>query len=64
MKKNWFDTLNEALEAEGLVETWPLGFNVNYNETKTIIADGLFISVYRDERGRYERPISYRAYFL
>ena len=58
-KQNWFPTLNAALEAEGLVELWPLGKNINYGETATATASGKYISVYRDERGMYERPIHY-----
>ncbi len=32
-KRNWFKTLNDALDAEGLVEHWPLGLNVRYDQT-------------------------------
>ena len=59
MKVNWFPTLNDALESEGLVALWPLGLNIRYGETRTAVAEGKFISVYRDERGMYERPIHY-----
>lgn len=58
---NWFGTLNEALDAEGLVELWPIGRNINYGETKTTTKNGIFISVYRNEHGFYERPIHYRT---
>lgn len=58
-KQNWFPTLNDALDAEGLIEFWPLGKNINYGETADTIQEGRYISVYRDERGFYERPISY-----
>jgi len=61
--QNWFPTLNEALEAEDLVELWPLGENINYGETsRQFVPDGKYlrmISVYRDERGMYERPVHY-----
>lgn len=60
-KPNWFPTLNDALEAEGLVELWPLGTNINYGETRNVVAEGQFISVYRDERGMYERPVHYAS---
>lgn len=64
-KRNWFDTLNEALESEGLLESWdcckpPIG----YGETVSWTWDngskyGHQISIYRDEQGRYERPVHY-----
>lgn len=64
MKKNYFDTLNAALESENLVELWPLGSNINYGETiQHIVKDGddlRLISVYRENvNGRYERPVTY-----
>lgn len=58
-KKNWFDTLNDALESEGLVDKWPLGKNIVYGETGEVVKDGTFITVYRDDNGRYERPVHY-----
>ena len=58
-KQNFFPTLNESLESEGLVEKWPLGSNINYGDTVRHIVDNTLISVYRDERGMYERPIHY-----
>ena len=57
--QNFFPTLNESLESEGLVEKWPLGSNINYGDTVRHIVDNTLISVYRDERGMYERPIHY-----
>ena len=57
---NFFNTLNEALASENLVADWKLGLNINYNETVTMISDkNIYISVYRDNRGKYERPIHY-----
>lgn len=56
---NWFPTLNAALDAEGLTTIWPLGVNLSYGETRGLSAGGRWISVYRDEQGRYERPIHY-----
>lgn len=61
---NWFDTLNEALEAEGLVDLWPLGTNIGYGETVAVTAElspgkGRYITVFRDKDGRYERPVHY-----
>lgn len=60
-KQNFFPTLNESLESEGLVEKWPLGSNMNYGETVRHIVGDTLISVYRDERGMYERPIHYKV---
>lgn len=74
MKQNWFNTLNEALGSENLTEFWPLGINVNYNDTVRLTVETgetygkrqvpvyLTVSVYRNERGMYERPISYRSH--
>lgn len=60
MKRNWFNTLNEALDSENLIDQWPLGTNVNYDETVRLITDDYrLISVYRDSRGMYERPVHY-----
>lgn len=59
MKKNWFDTLNEALQSEQLIESWPLGSNIQYGETIQHIVNYRLISVYRNENGKYERPIHY-----
>jgi hypothetical protein len=71
MKQNWFNTLNESLESEGLVELWPMSSNIQYGQTvRHIVETGklkgkrqtpelMFISVYRDERGLYERPVHY-----
>lgn len=64
-KQNWFATLNDALNSEGLIEAWdcckpPIG----YGETVSWDWDdgskrGRHISIYRDEQGRYERPVHY-----
>jgi hypothetical protein len=63
MRKNWFETLNDALESELLTELWPLGSNIGYGETvQHIVEDYLdlrLISVYRNENGMYERPVTY-----
>ena len=63
--RNWFNTLNESLESEGLLETWDISFSsINYDETFSWTYDdgsryGRFISIYRDSSGRYERPVHY-----
>lgn len=60
LRQNWFNTLNESLASEGLIEQWPLGTNIQYGETKRIITDNfIHISVFRNEQGRYERPVHY-----
>jgi hypothetical protein len=58
-KRCWFNTLNDALESEGLIEFWPSGLNVGYGETVGFASGGIWLSVFRDEGGRYERPIHY-----
>jgi hypothetical protein len=63
-KNNWFNTLSEALESENILHMWQ-GDPLAYGETKGITFDdgtkyGHYVSVYRDERGLYERPIHYK----
>ena len=62
-KQNWFDTLNDALDAEGIVHMWN-GQHISYDETRSLTYDdgtkhGHYVSVYRNEKGLYERPIHY-----
>ena len=67
-KQNYFPTLNEALESEGLLEAWDGAMQspVGYGETRTWTWEdgtryGHFCSVYRDGlSGRYERPVHYK----
>lgn len=65
MKQNWFDTLNAALESEGLLDAWephflPLSYNKTYSWTwQDGSRYGRQVSIYRDDRGRYERPVHY-----
>lgn len=61
--QNWFQTLNDALDAEGIVHMWN-GHPIHYGETVSLTYDdgsryGHYVSIYRDERGLYERPIHY-----
>lgn len=64
-KQNWFPTLNEALESENLIEAWDISFPpMGYNDTFAWTWDdgskhGHYISIYRDNRGMYERPVHY-----
>ena len=57
--RNWFPTLNDALDAENLSHVWPVGLNINYDQTVSISAGGRWITIYRDDTGRYERPVHY-----
>lgn len=64
-KQNYFPTLNAALEAEGLLEAWGCtNPPISYGDTRSWTWDngsryGHYISIYRDERGMYERPVHY-----
>jgi len=62
-KANWFDTLNQALESEGLRHLWPVGSNIVYGEivSHNVMDRGhnRYISVFRNDHGQYERPIHY-----
>jgi hypothetical protein len=68
----FYNTLNEALDAAGpaIKDCWPLGSNIGYGETVRHLVDtgevygrGIpvrrLISVYRNESGRYEIPVTY-----
>jgi len=58
--QNYFETLNDALDAEGLINHWPIHASVPYGATVGLAYAGRWISVYRDgTTGRYERPIHY-----
>lgn len=64
-KQNWFDTLNQALESENLLEAWDcMSPGIAYGETRSWTWDngsrhGHYITIYRDSNGRYERPVHY-----
>lgn len=68
MLQAYFETLNEALGAENLINRWQAGLNIEYGETVQMetqeenLADRILISVYRNNEGRYERPIYYGLY--
>lgn len=62
--KNRFQTLSEALESEGIAHMWD-GRPIPYDTTLGLTYDdgtryGHYVSVYRDEKGLYERPVHYR----
>ena len=61
-KRNWFETLNKALESENLVNSWDcLRPGIGYNETARYYYKDEVIVIYRDNRGLYERPIHYKT---
>lgn len=59
----FYPTLNQALAAtdERLVELFPVGYNLSYEQTIRFVKDGVFASVYRDERGMYEGALTYES---
>lgn len=65
-KQNWFETLNAALESEGLLESWennfpPIAYDSNFSYTfDDGTRYGRYVSIYRDSNGRYERPVTYQ----
>lgn len=65
VKQNWFPTLNAALESENLLESWDcFSRGIGYGETRSYTWNdgsryGHYVSIYRDERGMYERPVHY-----
>ena len=58
-RQNYFDTLNAALASEGLIDLWPVTASVPYGATVGLAAQGRWLSIYRGETGRYERPVHY-----
>lgn len=61
--QNWFPTLSDALESENLSHMWD-GRPIQYDETQALTYDdgtryGHYVSIYRNERGMYERPVHY-----
>lgn len=58
--KNYFETLNAALDSESLLECWPITASVPYGATVALAIAGRWITIYRDGvTGLYERPIHY-----
>jgi len=61
-KQNWFSTLNEALEAENLLEAWDcFWMPIAYGENRVFYTENERVSIYRETDGRYERPIHYKC---
>ena len=56
--KNWFETLSEALSAEGLENIWE-NQNISYGETARQSIGKKHIVIFRENNGMYERPIHY-----
>lgn len=66
MNQAYFDTLNESLASENVIDFWPCGSNVAYGETiRHHVEDGSkygrIVSVYRTNEGRYERAVTYKC---
>ena len=65
-KQNWFKSLNDALNSEGLIEAWDcMAPTINYGETRRFTWEdgtryGHLVSIYRNEQGFYERPVHYK----
>ena len=65
VRQNWFETLSQALESEGLEGTWSCFNSISYGETVRYcekingVTNSIVIS--RDDKGRYERPIHYKC---
>lgn len=61
----FYNTLNDALESVNLVHTWDMSYPpIGYNETFGYTFDngtkyGYYVSIYRNECGKYETPIHY-----
>mgnify|MGYP003129029524 FL=1 len=61
----YFPTLAQALESENLEDSWLIYYEgIDYGETRRYIYEdgskrGRLVSIYRDDSGRYERPIHY-----
>ena len=65
-KPNWFNTLNEALASENLIDAWDISYDpINYGETfrwtwQDGSRHGRLISITRETDGLYERPVHYK----
>ena len=58
--ENHFETLNQALKSEGLLDTWDCFNSIDYGMTYKYYANGESISISRLSNGLYERPIHYK----
>jgi hypothetical protein len=57
--QNYFETLSAALDSEGLSDMWPITGSIPYGATVGFAANGRWVSIYRCDTGRYERPVHY-----
>lgn len=57
----FFETLNQSLESQGLVDHWDMFTSIGYGETVAVIKNGLFVSIFRETNGRYEEPVFYET---
>ena len=61
-----YPTLNDALCSRNLLHTWDISYpDIGCNQTFSYTYDdgskyGLYVSIYRTEKGLYETPISYQ----
>lgn len=61
--QNYFDTLEEALKSEGLEDAWKPHYSpIGCGETcKYVYPNGTryghFVKIYRDNQGKYHRPV-------
>lgn len=67
LKQNWFATLNEALVAEDLLDSWDgtIMEVIAYGETRRYTWEdgtryGHLVSITRETNGLYERPVHYK----
>jgi len=65
-QQNWFNTLSEALDSEGLLDTWDgiVMEAIAYGENRRYHVEdgtryGRAVSIYRESNGMYERPVHY-----
>ena len=65
IKQNRFQTLNESLESENLLDSWNITKTLSYGETFSYTYDdgskyGHYVSITRFDDGTYERPVHYK----
>lgn len=66
IKTNHFNTLNDALKSELLLESWDISFRpIEHGQTFSYTFEdgskyGYYVSIHRFETGKYERPVHYR----
>ena len=58
---NWFNTLNDSLNSENLLELLEDGAVLLYSQVLRCVKNGTFFVITRDNRGMYERPVHYKT---